>query len=461
MIKITKFTVTAVVALILAAAAGESRSENPPSPEPRPLGGRFTAYTAPESPPDRITDELAASEPAGPLTLDDALSLALARNPLLIAHAWEMRSAEAHRTQQGAFPNPGLEVEVADIGGTGDRARLDAAETTVLIEQELEIPGKRSSRKRAASMEVDLAGWDYEAARLDLITDVTRRFVATLAAQERLRLANEIVLVQEKTLATVGMRVDAGKDPPIEKTRASVSLSAARIGLGQAERDLQSARHRLAETWGAWNPLFERVEGDLGKVMSPPSLASLIALVEQNPDIARWRAEKAYREARIDMEASAAIPNPTLFGGYKHFHVEDGHAYILGLSIPLPLFDRNRGALSEAKYNLARSEAENRAAEAGAHAALAAAYHEITETFSTVGTLRTEILPGAEEAFHITLEGYRDGKFPYLMVLDAQRTLFEAMGSYTAALEAYHISRAELERLIGSDLGSLTGAEER
>ena len=86
---------------------------------------------------------------------------------------------------------------------------------------------------------------------------------------------------------------------------------------------------------------------------------------------------------------------------------------------------------------------------------LATAYETLAAAYEAATTLRDEVLPAATETLAATEEGYREGKFDLLTVLDAQRTLFEATNQYLDAAQTYHQRRAEVERLIGTPLDDL------
>ncbi|MBU1702278.1 MAG: TolC family protein [Candidatus Eisenbacteria bacterium] len=447
-----------LLALCLGSATGWADSSK--EPVPRALGQRFSTYTAPADPPQGPDAQPAGVEPEGILTLETALEFALLYNPELTARAWEIRAAEARKEQVGLWSNPEIGLEVEGFDGSGDLAGVDAAELGIRLEHKLEISGARSKREHVASLERDLAFWDFETARLDLITGVTQRFMQTVAAQKRLSLADDILGLDEAIFATVQERVDAGKDPPVESAKAHVTLSTARINRMGAERDLEIAQQILAESWGGLSPRFEKVAGEFETVTEPPPFDELVALLEQNLEFSRWTTETGRYRAMVDLESRNGIPAPSIFGGYKHFQANDEHAYLFGISIPLPLFDRNQGAVREAKYNLAQAGVRRRMVETKIRAELTTAYQGLFWAYSTVGILESEILPSAQDAFDTALGGYRNGKFQYLIVLDAQRTLFEARGSYINALEAYHNSRAGLERLIGVELGSVAGMVE-
>jgi cobalt-zinc-cadmium efflux system outer membrane protein len=130
---------------------------------------------------------------------------------------------------------------------------------------------------------------------------------------------------------------------------------------------------------------------------------------------------------------------------------------VFSFSLPLPVVNRNQGAILEAQYRLAKAEEERRAAVVRVRTALAAAYATLTTAFAEATTLREESIPGARRVFEATSEGYRQGKFSLLDVLDAQRTLFEAKGQYIEALATYHKAVAEAERLIGGELVTVLG----
>ena len=390
--------------------------------------------------------------PPGVITLRDAVALALLNNPKLKAFSLGIRAAEARKLQASLLPNPEIEVEVEEIGGTGERARFDSAETTIQIGQVIELAGKRSKRTHLATLEEDVAEWDYNSKRSDVIREVATAFIDLLAAQKRLSLTNELVRLSEHAYTAVAQRVKAGKDSPVDQMKAKVALSSARIESQRAGETLVSARHRLAATWGSQNPTFEQAEGALSELSPVPPLEELGHLISQNPDVRRWAAERARRRAVLDLEKAKATSDIKLGGGLQYFNEGNDPAFVLGLSIPVPLFDRNQGSIGEAMYMLAKVEEHRRAVESDLRAALAEAVTRLSSSFHESTVLKNDVLSSAQNAFDATSRGYSEGKFKYLEVLDAQRTLFEVRGKYIGALARYHTAKADVERLIGQDL---------
>jgi outer membrane protein, heavy metal efflux system len=251
---------------------------------------------------------------------------------------------------------------------------------------------------------------------------------------------------------TVAARVQAGKVSPIEETRARVIVSTARLQAQQARSSHAAAKKRLAASWGSTAPVFEGVSGSLDTTAPLPSLEALTARVQMNPDIARWTSEMEARRAQVEVARSKAVPDLTVSGGVRYLNETKESAFVLGLSIPLPLFDRNQGGIREAHARLTKAELERRAAEVRVSTAFADAYQSLVSAANEITTLQNDVLPAAEEAFQATQEGYRLGKFGLLDVVDVQRTLFDTRGRYLEALAVYHKAVAEVERFSGEEL---------
>lgn len=410
-------------------------------PEPRPLVKEFL--------PSGATELSDLEDLDGMITLRHALSLALLRNPKLLAFEWEIRIKEAQTLQTGLLPNPEFDIEVESFAGNGASKGFDGAELTFQLSQLIELGEKRSKRKRISTLEWELAGWDYEFKRLEVFTEVTKAFIDVLAAQERLALTEELISISERVFSSVVERVRAGKVSPVEEKKASVILATNRIKLEQAKRGLRVARKLLAATWGSTSPNFEKVSGRLHVVKPIPTAEHLVHRISQNPNIVRWITEIEQRKAAVELEHAERISNLTLSAGVQSFNETNDNAFVLGVSMPLPIFNRNQGGILEAQHRLAKAGEGRKASEVQILTALAKKYQELSGAFSEVTALKNDVLPGAQSAFDAANEGFRQGKFSYLDVLDAQRILFEARGQYIETLTAYHKAVADVEQLIG------------
>lgn len=396
-----------------------------------------------------MPDAPAVADPTGILTLRDVLMLSVSRSPELHVYPCELRAADARALQAGLLPNPEFAIEIEELAGSGDRSGFDAAETTVRIDQPIELGGKRTKRKRVVQLDRELTEWDYESARLDVIREATQVFVAVLAAQDRVVLAGKLVELSQQAQAAVAQRVEAGRDSPVDELRASVALSMSRIEQQKAEKTLAAARHKLAAVWGGKADLFDRVSGDLYQI-SPPSLPEdPLSAIATNPDVGRWETQEHRQRAVLRLAKADAVPDVTVGAGVQRFEETGDSAMVVGLSVPLPLFDRNQGGVREAVAELAKICRQREAAQVRTLAALSEAVSAASIAYGEATTLREDVLPRAEQAFHAAEDGYRRGKFDYLYVLDTQRTLFETRARYIDAAEACHEAHADVRRLLG------------
>ena len=420
--------------------------------EPRRFDRELPTYHAspePESAPPAFT------EPTGELTLRAALAAALLNSPALAAFSWEVRAREARAIQAGRPPNPTFGLEVEEFGGGGDRTAFDGVDTTLRLGQLFELGGKRAKRQRVAALDRDLATWDYETRRLDVLTTVAQAFVATLAAQERVTLGEERVQLAEETLQTVARQIKAGAVSPVEETRARLVVASSHAALAQRQRERTAVQLRLAATWGSPAVMFSEVVGDLEPIAPPPSTDALLSYLPHNPDLARWRVEKEQRQAVLQLEHARRLPNVEVDAGVRYINADQTAALVFEVNLPLMLFDRNRAGIHEATARLAKANEEQREAEIQSRTALAVAHQSLSSAFERATALRDTILPQAYSVFEEVSLIHRRGRFRYLDVLDARRTLFELRGQYVEALAHYHTAAADVERLIAEPLDTL------
>ncbi|PPQ35269.1 TolC family protein [Rhodopila globiformis] len=413
---------------------------SPPLPVSAPLPGLQPATTIARIP-----------EPIGGLTLQRALSLALVGNPALAPYSIEIRAAEARTLQADRPPNPEMDVLGEDIAGTGPAKRaLGGSQATLALAQVVELGAKRAKRVRLARWGETLAAWDYETRRLDVFVGTKRAFTDVLAAQRRLKLAEATLRLERQLANAVAERARAGQVSPLEESRAQVLLSGGQVARDKAERELQVTRSRLAAFWGGTQPRFQEALGDLGDVAPVQPLPALQRMAADNPDIARWAAEMNQREARVALEKAKNIPDPRIVVGARRYGYGVGEtAFIAGFSIPLTVYSINEGNLRDAQLQVARGQAQQQQVTQQVAAAIAQTHERLTSAYDTVRALRRSTLPAAETTFNGISTGYREGKFSFLEVLDAQRALLDARAQLIDAEAAYQGASADAERLTG------------
>lgn len=392
------------------------------------------------------------SQPAGAeeegLTLQEALSKALEHNKELAAFEYRLEEQAGRVEQAGVVPNPELRLLVEDAAGSGIYNGLDSAQTTLSLEWVLErkIRRRRVGAERARS---GLLLFDAEVLRLDVAAETAQHFLSSLANQARLANAEEAVSLAEETVSAVMRRVNAGRAPSAELTRAEAELATTKLARGDIVHELASAYHRLAAKWGDLEPEFSRVEGELLTLPTTEPFATLRTRLEENPQVARFVSEE--RLAKANLRLAEARRRPTLRPtvGVRRYEATDDVALVAELSIPLPLFDRNQGRVSESRAALSRTRADATAARVRVHTTLFEVYEELQHHLHRAGTLRDEVLPRLEKAQEETRRAYERGRYGYLEWRSVQADLLEARSAELEASTGAHRLVIVLERLTG------------
>ncbi len=405
--------------------------------------------------PKHNKNSIPMSIPSGSvLTLEKALTRALEQSPKLAVLAME-RKARSFETQQAGYRlNPELSIDVENILGDGDFSGTDNAETTVSISQVLELGGKRAKRQALGRTEQELADRAYDIARAEVFAETTDRFIAVLAAHKRLDLAREQFELATTVLKTVEDRISAGKTATIEKLRFQPPLSEARLRQNLAEQELTTARLMLAVMWGKSTPDFERAQGAFEKINPLPAWSDLELRIADSPVLSLVTSVTKQADAVLALARAEQKLDLTLSIGAKNDQDSGNNALVAGLSIPLPFFRRNQGAMAAAAVRLAKGKKQARAERLQLRAEVTRAWQDLRSAHSEVAVLRDEIIPAVRKTFDAATYGYESGKFGSLEVLDAQRSLFDSKNRYTDSLITYHQAVSNIERLIGQRLFS-------
>lgn len=393
------------------------------------------------------------------LSLRQAAILTLSKNPELASFSKEIKARDARILQESLFPNPKLRINAEDIIGTKELKDFDKAEATVQLRQTILLGGKISARKKAASLFYDLAYWDYQSKRMDVLTQLSKSFIDVLGGQERLALLQNLLNIAEKTHQVVLKKIKAGKIARIEEPQVKIAKISMQLELNKAKQTYEALIQRLISFWGGNGNIPQKVVGDLKSIYPVPHLKSLEKDLANNPDLARWSTAIEGSQAVLDKEKTKSIPDITLNAGYRRNEDLNANAMVFGFTIPLQFFNRNQGAIEEARQRLGRTEAEQRSVQYKIKADLAKRQAVLKNAYLEVFTLKTQILEEAKKGFDSVEKGYRRGKFGYLDVLQSQRTYFNAKLQYLESLIQYHKSKADLDRLLGKPLSQLLGTK--
>lgn len=376
------------------------------------------------------------------LTLDAALRTAFANNPDLAAAQWEIDIAQGGRQQAGLIPNPVASWDAEDT-------RRNARTTTVKLSQTLELGGKRDARIDLATQAQVAAALTLEQQRNSLRADVIDSYYGALRAQERLALAQRSLALAERGLVIAKGRVSAGKSSPVEATRAQVQLSEIRLEMNRAQIGLTDAYRRLAASTGSTAPDFDAVAAQKQAAPSLPPCAQLLGRVEQTTQLRLAELRIRQGEASVNLEKAQRIPDLDVSIGSQYDASTRERINLVGVSIPIPLFNRNQGNVLAANRRADQARDLRNAVELRLRAETLQALALWRTANTEVQTFNQQILPAAQSAVDSATRGFEMGKFNFLDVLDAQRTLIAARTQYLTATAQATDAWVRLERIYG------------
>lgn len=376
------------------------------------------------------------------LSLSDSLDLALKANPDIAVAIREREAIDGVKVQAATRPNPFVSTSIQDT-------RSATRQIYLQFNQEIELGDKRTARMEAADAFYSKADAELATKKAEIHANVVLAFYELLVAQERVTLAKSSVEVAESALDAASKRVKAGKSSPVEQTKSTVAAASAKIELVQAMTQLNNSRKRLSALWGDNAPSFERATGEVATIPEISSLSNLQSLIDSAPSVKLAKLEIDAREAMTRIERSRAIPNITISAGVVNNQEIGLNQALFGLSIPIPVFDRNQGNVQEAASRTFKAEDELIAVKNRIQTNLATQYERLNAARQATLSLQSDILPNAQSAFDAANRGFSLGKFNFLDVLDAQRTLYQAKSQYINALLEAHQSIAEIERTLG------------
>ncbi|MBI5381423.1 MAG: TolC family protein [Opitutae bacterium] len=386
------------------------------------------------------------AEAVPPLTLDAAVQLALATSPELRAADGRIAAALGRADQSRRWANPELTLN-ADDWPTG-RGGFSEAKKLVGLSQAVPFPGKKRLDRQLGVADVRTAEAEVAQHRLELIREVKGAFFQVLAARQRVAVAAELTAVATASADTARKRVAAGAAPDQELLRAEIALELARNEAASLAREADSARQTLATLLGRAELADTAIAGALADTVDLSILDRTPARDAAHPSLAiarsaRDRAELALRRARLE-----PYPDVTMAVAGGRDGASGTSVVQLGLSVPLPLFDRSKGRKQEATAQVAIADAELTTATRKLARDWQLAAQRLRTAAAQVASYRERILPKADAAQRLVQIGFEQGKFGLVDLLDTQRTAAEARLAYQQKLLELHLAHADVEALL-------------
>jgi cobalt-zinc-cadmium efflux system outer membrane protein len=408
-------------------------------------GGAFSQGLPPGPAVGERAPQSAAAAAAEPLSLAKAIELALEGNPEVAAAKRQWEATEGQVLQGRSRPNPELAYSLED---TRSKTRTQSWQLNLPVE----LGGKRAARTKAAEKTREQAQAQLAELQATVRANVAAAYFDVLTAQERLVLARDSAALAKSSTDTVSKRVAAGKVSPVEESKARVAEAGVRVELAQAASEQRNALSRLFALLGRIDAPYTVLEGKAENLPSVPSLADLQPLISSAPGVVLARIEVDRRKALTALEQSKRVPDVTVSVGMQRSNETQRNVLLFGVSVPLPIFDRNQGNLLEALKLEDKARDELQAASVRLHSEVAQGQERLSTITAEVQSLQQDVLPGAKSAYDAATIGFENGKFNFLEVLDAQRTYFTAKSQYLKALGEAHRAAADIDRLLGASM---------
>ncbi|SFK24750.1 divalent metal ion exporter subunit IhpA [Methylocapsa palsarum] len=397
-----------------------------------------------------VSPWLAVASHSQTLTLRASLQRALAASPRLTAAERDVGIATGQRIQAGALLNPEVSYEQDNSFGTGIYRGTKSAETTLQISQIFELFGKREARIAVGQAALDGAAIERKAVRLQILSETAIAFLYVLGSQRRIQIFDEQVTALERLTPLLQRRVEAGASSPAETGRAEVAVALVKADRERAKAALSSARRELAVLMGDPSLKFAGVSGRLDATTRAPSFQAVIAAIDANPQLVKWNAIYAKRNAELLLARLTPYPDVRLAAGWRHFNETNNDAVRLTLSVPIPVFDQNQGDIFAAQESLAKTQSEREASRNTLIVVAGRAYDTVQGSLKELSVLREAGIPKAQAAANEIEQGYGAGRFSLLEVLDAQANVMQTRLREQEALQNYHVAVATIEGLVGN-----------
>lgn len=385
------------------------------------------------------------------LTLDQAFAMAEQNNPQLRMGSAQIDVARAGVLTARAYPNP----EIGYMAGRQHARMIGAvpgAAQMYSFAQPLETRAVRETRLRVAEFGRASSEFALAELRIGVRAVVKHSFFHVLRRKGEIEILQENLKLIEDLRRRIKVQVDVGEAAQLELIRADAEVSSARNAARSGQLRLVTALSALRAAVSAPSEASLEPVGALDPPALLPPLTTLRAdVLNRYPALAQANSEIQRAEARLKNEVAQKRPQPSIRGEFEQ--QPDTGLYRVGLSLPLPLWNRRQGPIGEATAALQHAKAAAEWRRIEITAALEGAYGRYEVAGQQVTAFQEGVLKQAEAALQAAEAAYRFGERGIIEVLDAQRVLRSARLDYLNAQHDRQAALVELEQLRAVDLG--------
>jgi cobalt-zinc-cadmium efflux system outer membrane protein len=407
--------------------------------------------------------EIEDEGPPDGLTLDQAIELLIRNSLELQSRFYELPKARADILTASLYPNPLIfyDAQLVPYGNYSERRPGGPVQHDLNIQHPLDLTGKVAARTRVAERAYTVLEAQYQDAVRVEIDNLYRAFVDALLAREAIAYARASVVGLDAFLETVRDRQQEELATEIDVNQVLIIRERALIGFEDAAQTERAARLRLGTLLNLSPAQIEQlqVRGTLflTDAPSPPQGEPLIRLaLESRPDLLAFRL--GIDRSRADLDLARANRLADIYVLYQPFTYQDNdigigeggsYSWALGLTAPLPLYNRNQGNIRRAELNVSQTKVELASRERRVVAEVMQAEQEYQVARSAAERLRRISLPAAEQVLDTALLRYRAGEQDLLFVLNAYREYNAFVREYLSTWVRYRRAMLRLNTAVG------------
>jgi cobalt-zinc-cadmium efflux system outer membrane protein len=407
-------------------------------------------------------------DPATGMTLAEIWKQATLTNPDTQAANRRVLEAKGLRKQATVFPNPELQVHAGTssiLGEPGDR------EWGATVVQTFELGGKRSKRIRAADISVQIAEQELRERQRQVRWELQQAFAEMLAAAANIHTTQQALVLNQKSHEITLARVQQGETASVEQAVSEVELNRLKADLAASRAEGTRVFSKVKTLTGVAQPMkiramqFESVSGDW-------NVDQLITrALSSRPDFQLALLQTELTEAEVALAWAEGVSDLAAFVQYTNERsafdqlgidpsgnpvplIDQDQNLSAGLSIQLPLFNRNQGNTKAAEAKADAAKIRKATLETTIRQEVQVAVERLKIAQSNLTLFRESILDQSQKQLSVLQASYRAGEFRFLDLINEQRRVLEIQKSYINATKEYLISAAELEFVISS---SITG----
>jgi cobalt-zinc-cadmium efflux system outer membrane protein len=398
----------------------------------------------------RAQEPPAAAEERLPdvLPLDAAVRWALQNNPELAAIRQQHGIAAATVVIAQAYPfNPVWNSKV--FGVTGPPGVTNHVAMEQRVDLIVEYRGQGKHRREAASAALSRTDWEIAFQEATLAVRAVRAFDAVVYSEEKLRLGERTVRLNEETAQKVRNAVKLGVLKPLDQILAESEVDSSRAGLGLARGPLAKARADLRRALGVIDDTF-KVQGTLDLSCQEGEFDRLAAqAIDRRPDLHARQEAVREADARVRLAVADRYGNPNIGPDYEYNETRDN---FIGFQwvVPLPVLNTRRGEILQREAELTRAALDLRSTEVVIRQEVQAALDRLRNARTWADSYRKEVLPNLEKSLKSAEALFeQQGGLPLLSVIDIQRRLQKARDGYLDVLFELSQAQADLAAAVG------------